>query len=187
MGASLDPANVPDFDTQNLPPWGQFLLGEAALARGAQDTARAAQEQLAGVISPDARRLRSWLGAQLALAGKDPVAAERALQGDFSNSWMSRLLRGQAHLMAGQPVVAMDEFNRAWDQRGEATALLLDDIPTLHRLVEVKYWQGRAFEAMGQAEDAAANFRAYLAFRDRAGAADARVAAVQRTLESLQR
>ena len=146
-----------------------------------------ALEQLAGVISPDARRLLGWLGAQLALAEEDPVAAERSLQGEFSNSWMSRLLRGQAHLMAGQPVVAMDEFNRAWSQRGEATALLLDDIPTLHRLVDVKYWQGRAFEAMGQAEDARANYLAYLAFRDRAGAADDRIAAVQQSLEALQR
>ena len=69
---------------------------------------------------------------------------------------------------AGHFTEALAEFDRCAKRRGEATALFLDDVPTLRYLVRLYYWHGRAQEAIGMKGAATENYKAYLAIRSAA-------------------
>ena len=50
-------------------------------------------------------------------------------------------------------------------RRGEATAIFLDDIPSVRYLAPLPYWHGRAQEGLGLSAQAAANYKQFLATR----------------------
>jgi TolA-binding protein len=50
-------------------------------------------------------------------------------------------------------------------RRGEATAVFLDDLPTMRLLAPLHYWMGRAKEGQGEKDAAAAEYRAFLTRR----------------------
>ena len=63
-------------------------------------------------------------------------------------------------------------------RRGEATAIFLDDLPSVRYLAPVPYWLARAQDGLGLKPTAAENYQKYLALRATAArdplAADAR-------------
>jgi len=56
------------------------------------------------------------------------------------------------------------EFDVALKRRGEATAVFLDDNPSLRYLAAVYYYQGRAREGL-QSPGAAESYKAFLAIK----------------------
>jgi len=82
--------------------------------------------------------------------------------------WLSHFNLGVAYVRAGHFTEALAEFDRCAKRRGEATALFLDDVPTLRYLVRLYYWHGRAQEAIGMKGAATENYKAYLAIRSAA-------------------
>ncbi len=79
--------------------------------------------------------------------------------------WLSHFDLGVAYVRAGHFPEALAEFDVCTKRRGEASALFLDDVPTLRYLVPLLYWQARAQDGVGMKGAAAANYKAYLAVR----------------------
>ena len=87
----------------------------------------------------------------MALAQKDPrKAIERFKTAQqFADSWLGRFGLGRAYLAVGAMAEADSEFDLCLKRRGEATAVLLDDVPTYRFAAPVLYYQGRVDEALG--------------------------------------
>ena len=58
---------------------------------------------------------------------------------------------------------AVSEFEKCRERRGEATAVFLDDLPTVHYYATLPYWLGRAREM--QKLDARSQFQEFLRIR----------------------
>ena len=64
--------------------------------------------------------------------------------------WMARFDMGVAYVQAEAWVEALSELAACEKRRGEATALFLDDSPTLRYQATLPYWLARAQEGAGQ-------------------------------------
>ena len=84
--------------------------------------------------------------------------------------WWTRLDLGVAYAQAEHHAEALGELQRAQNRRGEATSILLDDLPTFRYVAPLVYWNARAQEGTGQHAAAMENYKIYLAIRfERAG------------------
>jgi tetratricopeptide (TPR) repeat protein len=72
---------------------------------------------------------------------------------------------GRAFLEAGAFAEALQEFETCTKRRGEATAVFLDDVPTIRYLATLPYWTARAQEGLGLAPQARENYRKFLSLR----------------------
>jgi serine/threonine protein kinase/tetratricopeptide (TPR) repeat protein len=108
--------------------------------------------------------------ADVALARGKPADAVEGLRAaqKAADLWLVHFLLGRAYVEAGQFPAAIAEFDVCVRRRGEATAIFLDDIPSVRYLAEVPYWQGRAQEGLGLSAQAAANYQQFLKIRDAA-------------------
>ena len=59
-----------------------------------------------------------------------------------------RLHLGKAYFEAGRYIEALDEFQVAFERRGEAAAAFLDERPTWRYVAELKNWLSRARSEM---------------------------------------
>jgi tetratricopeptide (TPR) repeat protein len=150
-----------------------------ARAGEAAEAARIADELAAG-RQPQTRAYGRILQAEQALARRDSTQAIQLL-GDARKSadlWLGRFLLGVSLVEAGAYAEAVSELELAWKRRGEATALFLDDRPTLRYLPPLRYWLGRAHEGLNAPTVARAHYEGFLALRPAASkdplAADAR-------------
>jgi eukaryotic-like serine/threonine-protein kinase len=106
----------------------------------------------------------------LALARRAPadaVDAFRAAQ-KAADLWLVHLFLGRAYVEAGRFPEAIAEFDTCVRRRGEATAVFLDDLPTVRYLTTLPYWHGRAQEGLGLSAAAAANYKQFLGRREAA-------------------
>jgi tetratricopeptide (TPR) repeat protein len=154
--------------------------GRALLAAGAETDARAIAKQLGSDLNPHSRAYGKIIEGEIALRqGQVPQAIDalRAAQktGDL---WLTRFSLGVGYIAAGHYPEALAELEACERRRGEATALFLDDVPTLRYLATLPYWLGRAREGLGLKEAAVESYKGYLALRPSAArdplAADAR-------------
>ena len=76
-----------------------------------------------------------------------------------------RYLLGRAYLEAGRYPEAVAEFEECQKRIGEASDVFLDDWPTFHYVVPLKYYLARAQEGLGLTDSAVKNYQAYLALR----------------------
>ena len=83
----------------------------------------------------------------------------------FADFWLARYEMGVVYARAGAWAEAISEFAACEKRRGEATALFLDDVPTVRYLATLPYWLGRAQEGLGQQAAARANYAKFLANR----------------------
>ena len=83
----------------------------------------------------------------------------------FADFWLARFEMGVTYAKAGAWAEALSEFAACEKRRGEATALFLDDNPTVRYLATLPYWLGRAQEGTGQQAAARANYQKFLALR----------------------
>jgi tetratricopeptide (TPR) repeat protein len=94
----------------------------------------------------------------------------RAAVGEFSaalkmsDSWIGRYGLGRAYLAAGVYTDAQTEFDTCLSRRGEATTMLLDDIPTYRYMSWTQYYIGRAQEGQGSPTSTAAALESYKTF-----------------------
>jgi len=132
---------------------------------------------------PESLAYARVLEGEVALARKDPrKAIERFKTAQqFADSWLGRFGLGRAYLEAGAFAEADSEFDLCLKRRGEATAALLDDMPTYRYEAPVHYYQGRVDEALGSPE-AAGSYQAFLDIKQR-GDEQGLVADARRRLE----
>ena len=83
----------------------------------------------------------------------------------FADFWLARYEMGVVYARAGAWAEAHAEFTACEKRRGEATAIFLDDTPTVRYLAALPYWLGRAQEGLGQQAAAHANYTKFLANR----------------------
>ena len=81
----------------------------------------------------------------------------------LADLWLARYEMGVAYAQAGAWPEALSEFDACEKRRGEATAVFLDDVPTVRYLARLPYWMGRAQESLAQTGAARANYTRYLA------------------------
>ncbi len=81
-----------------------------------------------------------------------------------ANTWLGRYSLGRAYLAAGLYPEADSEFDVCLQRRGEATAVFLDDDPSLRYLPPVFYYQGRARQGLNSS-GATESFRTFLAIK----------------------
>jgi hypothetical protein len=82
----------------------------------------------------------------------------------MSDSWIGRYGLGRAYLAAGVYTDAQTEFDTCLSRRGEATTMLLDDIPTYRYMSWTQYYIGRAQEGQGSPTSTAAALESYKTF-----------------------
>jgi hypothetical protein len=69
--------------------------------------------------------------------------------------------------MAGVFPDAQTEFDVCLTRKGEATTVLLDDIPTYRMLATTRYNMGRAQEGQGSKAAAAASYKQFLSIKEK--------------------
>jgi serine/threonine protein kinase/tetratricopeptide (TPR) repeat protein len=157
----------------------------ALLLAGAETDARAIAQQLASDLNPHSRAYGKIIEGEVALRqGHVPQAIDAlgAAQ-KTADLWLTRFSLGRAYIEGGHYPEALAELEACQKRRGEATALFLDDVPTLRYLATLPYWLGRAREGVGLKPAAVESYKAYLALR-RAGTRDALATDAQRRLAS---
>ena len=82
----------------------------------------------------------------------------------LADTWMGDLL-GRAYFEAGVYPDADRELEACAKRRGEATALFLDEGPTVRYAPPAVYWLGRAREAL-KSPAAAESYKAFVAIKD---------------------
>jgi tetratricopeptide (TPR) repeat protein len=97
----------------------------------------------------------------------DAVDAYRASV-KLIDMWLPHFALGVAYVQAGHFAEGLTELETCQRRRGEATAIFLDDTPSLRYLATLPYWLARAQEGVGQQQDATANYKAFLAVRGEA-------------------
>ena len=97
----------------------------------------------------------------------------RAAVADFeaavklADGWLGRFGLGRAYLAAGAYDLAQTEFLTCEKRRGEATTVMLDDIPTYRFMPPVRYYIGRAQEGLFGAASAADSYKAFIAVKEK--------------------
>jgi serine/threonine protein kinase/tetratricopeptide (TPR) repeat protein len=157
-----------------LLPAARVLVGT-----GDQADARAIAQQLGSDIHPYSRAYGKVVEGEIALRqGRVPEAVDafRAAQ-KTADLWLTRFSLGVGYIAAGAFPEALAELEACQKRRGEATALFLDDVPTIRYLATLPYWLGRAREGVGMNAAALESYKAFLALRPNASdplTADAR-------------
>jgi tetratricopeptide (TPR) repeat protein len=118
----------------------------------------------------------------------------RAAVGDFtdalkfSDSWIGRYGLGRAYLAAEVYTDAQTEFDACFSRKGEATTMLLDDIPTYRYMAWATFYKGRAQEGQGSPTATAAaveSYKSFLAIKEK-GDEQGMVADARRRVAALQ-
>jgi len=147
-------------------------LSAARLLVGARREAQA--QELATELSKQtqgySRAYADIVRADIALARGAPADAVDALRNaqKTADLWLVHFLLGRAYVEAGRFPEAIAEFDSCVRRRGEATAIFLDDVPSVRYLATLPYWHGRAQEGLGLSAQAATNYKQFVSIREAA-------------------
>jgi eukaryotic-like serine/threonine-protein kinase len=129
------------------------------------DTARAAKlvVQLSAKIEPEPQLYGALLQGSIALSRGQKMEAVQSFEKaqKISNSWLGHFYLGKAYLQNGSFTEADSEFELCLKRRGEASAVFLDDVPTLRLVPQVYYYLARAQEGL-KSPAAADTYRTFL-------------------------
>jgi tetratricopeptide (TPR) repeat protein len=144
----------------------RFLAGRIFALAGSADKARELAGTLATELHTEPQAYAKIIEGNIQLAAGNPRGAIQALNdaNQLLDTWLGRLDLGRAYLAAGAYLEADAEFDRCVKRRGEAMALLLDEVPTYGYFPQVYYYVGRTREGLGTASFAD-SYRAFLAIR----------------------
>jgi len=95
---------------------------------------------------------------------------------------MPTFLNTSAHVR--QAAARAHRCRQRW---GEATAIFLDDSPTVHYLAPLLHWHARAQDRVGVMDRGAANFQQYIKLRRDTEPADPLAVAAQRLSDAAPR
>jgi tetratricopeptide (TPR) repeat protein/TolB-like protein len=140
------------------------------LARfGQTKDAQAIVAELDNTLQTQNRAYARVIEGDIALAGKKLADAVDAFRASIKlqDLWMPHYALGVAYVEAGHFAEGLTELETCQRRRGEATAIFLDDTPTLRYLAALPYWLGRAQEGVGQ-QAATTNYQAFVAVRGEA-------------------
>ena len=144
------------------------VLAAAVLIRAGQDRdAKAIASAFSQRLEPQSRAYGKILEGRIALRERrtaDAVDAFTAAQ-KHADLWLARFDLGVAYVQAGYYAEGFNELDRCQKRRGEATAVLLDEVPTFRYLATLPYWLGRAQEGVQQHAAAKENYKSFLAIR----------------------
>ncbi len=151
-----------------LPP----ILLEAArvyIDAKREDKALALASQLNTRLEIDPRLYAKLIEGEVQLAHANVWDALRIFHEaqKLSDAWLVRLDLGRAYLAASAFTEAYSELEQCMKRRGEASAVFLDDIPTLRYLPPVYYYLGRAQQGLGSPA-AAESYRTFLNIKSKA-------------------
>jgi eukaryotic-like serine/threonine-protein kinase len=146
-----------------------FLAGRVLSEAGDSTAALEIVTRLLKRFDAESLAMARVLEGEIALKSKDPrKAIERFKTAQqFADTWLGRFGLGRAYLAAEAVAEADSEFDLCLKRRGEATAALLDDVPTYRLFAPVSYYKGRAQEALGS-PDARQAYLAFLAIKQHA-------------------
>jgi tetratricopeptide (TPR) repeat protein len=163
-----------------------YTAGEIYLLLEQPEMTRIKIDKLRAQLHSTPRAYSEMLLAQIELgAGNYSDAIDHInTASSLSDLWLTRFTRGRIYLEAGLFAEAIDDFQECLDRQGEAVAMFLDDVPTFSRLVEVRYWLGRAKQSIGMNTPASRHYRDYINARDLA-AADTNILDAQTRLDGL--
>ena len=134
------------------------------IAAGRTPAAIAIAADLTSRLQPSAQAYGKLVEAEIALAqGRTAQAVPMLLQAQkLADLWMVRLTLGIAYVNAGHYAEGKPELELALQRRGEATAVFLDDVPSIRYLAPVHYWLGRAWEGLGNKAKAVESYKTFL-------------------------
>ncbi|HEY5027794.1 MAG TPA: protein kinase [Candidatus Angelobacter sp.] len=148
-----------------LDPEPSVLMAAGELYVNAGDTGRAAKlvAQLSAKIEPEPQLYGALLQGSIALSRGQRMEAIQAFEKaqKISNSWLGHFYLGKAYLQNGSFTEADSEFELCLKRRGEASAVFLDDVPTLRLVPPVYYFLARAQEGL-KSPSAAETYRTFL-------------------------
>lgn len=132
------------------------------------DLADAIQQQLGAKLQKGHRAAAGLLKGAIALANGEAEDSVVALKASLqrSDSWLTHYFLGRALYASGDLDSALREFDLCSERIGEATALFLDDIPTIHYSAPLYYWLARTRHALGMVVDAREMLAFYVSLRD---------------------
>ena len=141
------------------------------VAAGRESLAKQLATELSTQTQGYSRAYADIVRAEIALARRAPADAVDALRAaqKAADLWLVHFLLGQAYVEAGRFPEAIAEFDTCVQRRGEATAIFLDDVPSVRYLATLPYWHGRAQEGLGLSAQATANYKQFLTVRLAAG------------------
>jgi tetratricopeptide (TPR) repeat protein len=131
-----------------------FLAGRVLAEAGQEAQALALVKKLLERLDAESLALARVLEGEIALKQNDPrKAIERFRTArQFADSWLGRFGLGRAYLAVGAVAEAGSEFDLCEKRRGEATAALLDDVPTYRLAAPLLYYQARVDQDLGSPE-----------------------------------
>jgi eukaryotic-like serine/threonine-protein kinase len=137
-------------------------------------------------LEPDNQVYAHLIMAKARMRQGERAAAIRELEETQKNrnTWLGAYELGRAYLDAGKFPDAYSRFELCLKRRGEATAVFLDDVPTVRYLPPVYFYLGRAQEGLGSPA-AAKSYGQFLDIKGKS-AEDPLVAEARRRLAALK-
>ena len=155
------------------------------LARvGREDDARAIAGELNRSLQTQPRAYGKVIEGLL-VASSSPADALDAFRAgvELADVWLARYAMGVTYVEAGAYAEALAQLEACFERRGEATAMFLDDVPSVRYLAALPYWLGRAQEGLGMSESATESYKSFLAVRGDNAADDPLVEDARERLE----
>ncbi len=146
----------------------KYMLAHLYLNAGQENKALQMAAELSASIPPDPRHYAKLIeGEAQMLHGKlsEAVTSLQAAQ-QITDSWSGRFLLGRAYLEAKSFAEAHSEFDACLKRRGEAAAILLDDVPSYRNLPPVYYYLGRVQEGL-HSPAAVESWRTFLKIKEK--------------------
>ena len=137
------------------------------LAAGKKDEAEQLAADLDNQLQTQSRAYARIIDGNVSLLNRRRATAIDAFRDAIKHAdlWMARFDMGVAYVQAEAWVEALSELAACEKRRGEATALFLDDSPTLRYQATLPYWLARAQDGVGQQAAARNNYQKFLAIR----------------------
>ena len=143
-----------------------LLVGRVLVGAGRLNRTLELATNLSARIDQEAQHYGKLLEGEVSLERGDArsaLAKFREAQ-RLTDSWMGRFGLGRAYLASDKYAEAGSEFDRCLRRQGEASTVLLDDIPTFRLLPPVYYYVGRAAAALNNA-GAIHSYKTFLALK----------------------
>ncbi len=143
-----------------------FPAAQILIETGDERQAMAMASQLNKSFDAQPRAYAGVIDGLIKLRHKDYHEAVNAFEAaqKLSDTWLGRLAKGRAYLEAGAFAEADSELDNCVKRGGEATAVFLDDEPSLRYLPAAYYYRGRARDGL-HVPSASEDYKTFLGFK----------------------
>ena len=144
------------------------------LGAGKKEQAEQLAADLDNQLQTQSRAYARIIDGNLSLLNRRRATAIDAFRDAIKHAdfWMGRFDMGVTYVQAEKWVEALSELAACEKRRGEATAIFLDDTPTLRYQATLPYWLARAQQGTEQQAAALNNYKAFLSIRGADAPAD---------------